>query len=184
MLFLMGRKRFFRPLFALCPLLLGLVPLGCGEGASNSFEVSSSPSTLDADISGNFADEIGTDSSLLVFAYKDLPQDIDPARREPLSVGIVGPDGTFGLSSPPAHKLTIVFLADAANDGVIDRGDQIAILLDPDQQLSNLQQGDQVQLSDLRIDFSFGRAVADSIEVVRGTNPGPAPTVTPIGSAG
>ena len=98
--------------------------------------------------------------------------------------GIVGADGGFVLSSRPAGTLTLVFLADEAQDGVIDRKDSVAVLADPDQQLAELGDGDRVRLVDVVLNFQIKKAVAGGIEVTRSASAAQEPVLTPTSSAG
>ena len=148
--------------------------LGCGEASELSTPSSSRPA---ADISGNLVETGAAESSVLVFAFGDMPADSDLAQHQPTYVGSVGTNGEFILSSPPGGVLTVVFLADAANDGAIDPGDSVAVLTDEAQQLYDLQEGDQVNLVDVHLDFTTRQARADRIDMVRALTP--VPTRTP-----
>lgn len=162
---------------ALCALLL---LLGCGDGDSARFQVSA-PLEMSGGlgISGNLAANGGAANSVLVFTFANLRTEVDPAEEEPICVAIVEEDNKFVFSSQTGDTLTVVFLADDASDGVIDPGDPVAVLLDPDQQLRDLREGDQVNLVDVQLDFTTRHAVAASIEVVRSTPPAAPRTVTP-----
>jgi len=148
---------------------------GCGESQPPSAEPGSAPiaAGAGAEIEGNLApDSVDGEASVLVFAYPG--SEADPTAGEPLSVGVVDPDGSFVLSGLDAQSLTLVFLSDTASDGVIDAKDPVAVLTDPDHQMGGLQAGDRVVLGDVRLEFDHRRAVAEKIELVRAT---PAPVV-------
>ena len=171
-------------LIPLCSAACALASLfGCGDSASSHLETSNSAvvaGPIGVEISGNLAGAGG--GSILVFAFAGLPKGQDPSQAEPLSVGSVGPDGEFLISNPAGEMLTVVFLSDAANDGVIDPGDPVAVLMDPNHQLTDLRDGDRINLSDVQLAFATRRAIAASIEVARA--PAVPPTPTPNTDAG
>lgn len=165
-------------IFLIPVIFLGLV-VGCGD---ESGTVSNLPvaefQTGEIDLSGNIANAPET-QSILVFAFLRSGEN---ASDEPVSVGIVDEQGQFVVSGLPPGQIGVTFLADGANDGVIDRGDPIANLADPDQQLNGLHSGDRVNLADVQLDFAKKRAVADAIEVVHsGDSPVAQSTPTPEG---
>ena len=168
-------------LIALCSLTFA----ACGGGTSQL----ETPGALNA-VSGTLIDgninagEGGLQASVLVFAFADLPERADVTSVVPISVGIVGADGGFVLSSRPAGRLTLVFLADEAQDGVIDHKDSVAVLADPDQQLAELGDGDRVRLVDVVLNFRIKKAIADGIEVTRSESAAQEPVLTPTSSAG
>ncbi len=123
-------------------------------------------------MSGRVA-ERGTRGSVLVFAYIDPSTAEDSPSREPASVGTVAPDGGFDVAVPPSQSLTLMFLADSSNDGAVDEGDPIAVLTSPE--LTALQAGDRVQITDAKIDFTSHRVTA-TIEVTRSASPERTPT--------
>jgi len=147
---------------------------GCG-GSPPRTQSGIAASAAGVEVSGRVVQR-GTRSSILVFAYTDLAPNEEPVGHEPASVATLPPDGTFDLTVPPAAALTLVFLADGANDGVIDGGDPIAVLTGPD--LADLQAGDRVELNDAKIDFA-SRRVAGTIDVSRVTEPARTPTAQP-----
>jgi hypothetical protein len=160
-------------------LSMGLLS-GCGDesGTTNSGFTASESQTAGVEVAGNVAS--GAESqSILVFAFLRSGEE---GGDEPVSVGIVDEEGQFMLSGLPSGKIAITFLADGANDGVIDRGDPIANLPDPDHQLDDLQSGDRVHVTDIHLDFRTKRAVADAIEVTHaGDSEAPQSTPTPEG---
>jgi hypothetical protein len=155
--------------------LIGLLPLaiGCG-GGSHAAGTGFSANQAGVEVAG-YVSQRGTRGSILVFAYTDLTAADDPAAREPASVGTLAPDGRFDVEVPAAATVTLVFLADGSNDGVVDEGDPIALLNSPD--LVDLQAGDRVQIRDAKIDFT-SHLVAATVEVARAA--GPARTPTPV----
>ena len=148
---------------------------GCGGGSrSTGTGVAASAATVE--VAGRVV-ERGTRGSVLVFAYIDLAPGEYPAAREPASIGTVAADGAFDVGVPVGGSLTLVFLADGSNDGVVDGGDPIAVLGGPE--LADLQVGDRVQIGDAKIDFTSHR-VAATIEVARaGGEPARTPTTVP-----
>lgn len=119
----------------------------------------------------------GTKGALLVFAFAGNGKDV--VNAEPLSIATVDPDGQFSFTIPPGPGgLTIAFLADGSNDGAIDGGDPVAILTSP--ALADLAAGDTVQLSDVSLDFSSGKANAGSIDARPVDAAGPARTPTDV----
>ena len=149
---------------------------GCGGGGARTAESGFAGNLAGVDVTGRVADR-GTRGSILVFAYTDLAPNDDPSTHEPASVGTLASDGAFEFGVPPAPSLTLVFLADGANDGAVDQGDPIAVLASPD--LTDLQAGDRVQISDAKIDFR-ARRVAATVEVLRiGAEPSRTPTPAP-----
>lgn len=158
------------------PALL-LLAAGCGGDSTLLGGDVFSTSAPDAvEVSGHLA-SAGTRGSVLVFAFLDLPTGQAPAEREAASLSTVASDGTFLLSVPPTQSLTLVFLADGANDGVIDGGDPVVVLADA--KLSALQAGDTVQIADINLDFGGRKATAGSIEVQRPGEPPRTPTPVP-----
>jgi|SRR5262245_7501080 len=153
---------------------IGILAVGCGGPAPRGAQSGGAASTSAVEVSGR-ASERGTRGPVLVFAYNDLAAGEDPAVREPLSVGTVTQDGGFDLSLPPSATLTLVFLADGSNDGAIDEGDPIALFSSPE--LTDLEAGDRVQITDMHIDFKARRADG-TIEVVRAAGE-PVRTPTP-----
>jgi hypothetical protein len=153
---------------------LAALAAGCG-GSPPHAQSGIAASTAAVDIAGRVVQR-GTRGSVLVFAYTDLAPGDDPAGREPASVATLPPDGAFSASTPPAASLSLVFLADGANDGVIDGGDLIAVLTSPE--LADLQAGDRVELSDVAIDFK-NRRVTATIDVARTHEPERTPTAVP-----
>ncbi len=120
----------------------------------------------------------GTRGPILVFAYTDLAAGEDPAVHEPASLATLGADGSFDLEISPAASLTLVFLADGANDGAVDQGDPIALLRSPD--LADLQAGDQVRVSGVKLDFT-ARRVDAAVQVTRAPVTPQAATAQPTG---
>lgn len=166
--------------FLALSLALGSIP-GCGDETGISSSGSSGSDTLASlesqtgpgvEITGN----VINGESLLVFAFL---RSGDNASDEPVSVGIIDDEGQFTLSGLPAGRIGITFLADGTNDGVIDPGDPIASLADPDQQLQDLHEGDHVHLADVQLDLVHKRAVADVIEVNGASDSAPESTPTP-----
>lgn len=158
------------------PFLL-LLAAGCGESGTLLGGDAFSTSSPDAvEVSGHLA-SAGTRGSVLVYAFLDLPAGEAPAEREAASLATVGTDGTFQLTVPPSQSLTLVFLADGANDGVIDGGDPVVVLADP--KLAALQAGDVVQIADIGLDFGGRKASVGSIEIQRAGEPPRTPTPVP-----
>jgi hypothetical protein len=153
------------------------VSSGCGDeaGTAGGFNVAESQAA-GVELSGNIANAPDS-QSILVFAFLRSGEN---AGDEPVSVGIVDEQGGFILSGLPSGRIGLTFLADGANDGVIDSGDPIAHLADPDRHLDDLQGGDQAHLTDLQLDFRNNRAVAGAIAVTHaGGSAAPESTPTP-----
>jgi hypothetical protein len=168
----------FRSRLALLILLLSFGVLSaCGDGSGTTLEgfAASESQPAGVEITGIVAN-LPESQSLLVFAFLRSGEN---ASDEPVSVGIVDGEGQFALSGLPPGKVSLTFLVDGANDGVIDPGDTITHLVDPDQQLEGLQDSDQVHLLDIHLDFNANRAVADAIEVTRADATAAPPTPTP-----
>jgi hypothetical protein len=152
---------------------------GCGDetGVSSGSSTSLTAPELEVGPGVEVKGNVINGESLLVFAFLRSGEN---ASDEPVSVGIIDEEGRFRLAGLPSGRIGITFLADGANDGVIDDGDPIANLTDPDQLLEDLQSGDRVQVTDVQLDLVSKRAVADSIEVGRAEDSLPAePTPTP-----
>ena len=149
------------------PLAVALA--ACGEGPkSDSVSLGSRVApTSGVEIAGTFAAKTPDFGRLLVFAYANVPPDAAPAELEPASVSAIGPNRDFALSSVPPGNVTILVFADKGSDGAIDPGDPIAILDDPSHQLTALQAGDGVVITDLAFDAAHGKATAGAIEVRR-----------------
>src|SRR3954469_20127577 len=118
-----------RPLRLLLALALCA---GCGGGHSTSSDSGLSATTSAGVEIGGKAIQRGTRGAVLVFAYTDLGPNDDPATHEAATIGIVAADGTFDLVVPGGGTTTLVFLADGANDGVIDPRDATARLSAPE----------------------------------------------------
>jgi hypothetical protein len=151
------------------PLLVFALVLGCGNGDA------SAPARLQAGIGTPEGVEIqgtiaagGPDiQKLLVFAYANAAT----VGSDPASLGAVSLDRSFALSNVPAGDATILFLIDAKNDGVIDPGDSVATLEDPERQLAGLKAGDIVLLQDVTINAAQGKAAAAAITVKHAPGP-------------
>jgi hypothetical protein len=165
-------------LLATSLLLSGLLA-GCGGhspsgSAASSAAVSSDEAAIRGQVTGR-----GTKGALLVFAFAGSGPEVTAG--EPLSIATVDPGGQFSLSIPPGPGgVTLAFLADGANDGVIDGGDPVAVLTSP--ALADLAGGDVVQISDVNLDFTAGKASAGSIDARR-SEAGAALTPTEIAPA-
>ena len=118
----------------------------------------------------------GTKGALLVFALAGADGEV--AARETLSVAAVEADGSFAFTIPPAAVVTLAFLADGANDGVIDGGDPVAVLGGP--ALANLQGGETVVASEISLDFRSGKATAASLDAQRAGAAESTRTPTPV----
>lgn len=154
-------------------LVLSAVAAACGGGSSGG-HTGFAPNTGAIEIAGRVA-IAGAKGSVLLFAYTDLAPADDPAGREPASVSIVNSGGGFDMAVPGSGTVTLVFLADSANDGVIDPRDPTAVLTAPE--LAELQPGDRVQISDATVDFAR-HAVTATIDVLR-SDPPRTPTPVP-----
>jgi len=158
-------------LLALAAACGGPVPQGAPSGGAAS--------PVGVEITGHVADA-GTRGSILVFAYTDIAPGADVSVHEPASVSTLAAGATFDLAVPPCPSLSLVFLADGSNDGVVDEGDPVAVLTGPE--LVDLRDGDRVHVADVRIDFRAHRVTA-TIEVVRAAGGGPEHTPTPVPAA-
>jgi hypothetical protein len=138
--------------FLLVALLLGIA--GCGDAAAPIGD-GGGAAAAEIEILGH-VDSPGTRGSILVFAFSGTPTVAELGGIESASVAALASDGRFALSVPPSDALTIAFLADGSNDGVIDGGDPVVILTDP--RLSKLQVGDGVRISEIALDFGAGQA--------------------------
>lgn len=155
-------------------LSLGLLA-ACG-GSTPPSESGFAASAAGVAVSGLVADR-GTRGSILLYAYTDLGPNGDPVGHEPASVSTLAPDGGFDLSIAPSQSLTLVFLADGSNDGVVDEGDPIAVLSSPE--LVDLQAGDRIHIGDASLDF-HNRRVTATVEVARiDESPPVTPTALP-----
>lgn len=152
------------------------VAAGCGGAGVHESAVGggSNAATGTVEVSGQVIQ--GASGSILVFAYTDLPPSGETAGHEPASIDTVAANGEFALKVPPTAALTLVFLSDSANDGVVDHGDKVAILTGPD--LTDLQSGDRVRIADARIEFAARRVTANNT-VTRSRSPA-AVTPTPV----
>jgi hypothetical protein len=156
---------------------LPLCALACGEGAAPSTE-SGFAAAHEAEVTVNGRVAVpGTKGQLLVFAFAGAGGEV--ADREAAAVSVVDRDGTFALSLSPLDALTLAFLADGANDGVIDGGDPVCVLTAPE--LVELHGGDVVTLADVSLNFSTRQASAAVIEVHRAATPANTPTPVPAG---
>jgi hypothetical protein len=157
--------------------LIGIFAAISACGGPTPRAVQLADSAADVEVTGRVTQR-GTRGSVLVFAYSDLSPTDSPVGREPVSVSALGQDGAFALEAAPGTPLTVVFLADNLNDGVVDDGDPIATLNRPE--LAELQPGDRVRIDDARVDFAAHRVDA-TVEVVR-ASAGPDRTSSPPGS--
>jgi hypothetical protein len=167
-------NRFRRPLpFALLLLAACGSPSGLPQGGAAGATAAS-----EVVVNGHLSAP-GTKGPLLVFALAGNAG--EPADRETLSVAAVDADGDFALTMPPVEAVSFAFLADGANDGVIDGGDPIAVLSGP--ALANLGGGEVVILGDIALDFTAHKATAGSIDVQRAGAPQSTRTPTPVPAA-
>jgi hypothetical protein len=156
-------------LLTLCGLMVS-----CG-GSPPSLESGLEDGAAGVAVSGLVAQK-GTRGSILVFAYSDLEPNEDPVGHEPASLDTLAPDGAFDLSVGPSQTLTLVFLADVSNDGVVDEGDPIAVLNAAE--LADLQTGDRVHVADASLDFHAHRVTA-TVDVARSAEPPSSPSTVP-----
>jgi hypothetical protein len=148
--------------------LLAVALAGCGPESDLDSSPQGAPAAAaraGVQISGTVANEAERYGEMLVFAYLDLASNEPHPQAQAEAIDGVGEEGEFLLSTPPAQRLTIVFLDDKENDGAIDANDPIAVLADPEGQLQGLEEGAEVVLSRVTIDFFRKRAGAASIEV-------------------
>lgn len=160
--------------FLFVPLALAACGDGGGSRSSGTASAHREATATGVEVTGNVASGAPQGGSILVFARTG-------AAAEPSSVGLLGPDGEFTLSALPAGSLELVFLNDTASDGVIDKGDAIAVLANPS--LRGLQEGDRVRAQDVQLDFRSRHATAASIDVAHSSAAAPAPA-TPTPTAG
>jgi hypothetical protein len=156
--------------------------LGCGEGASTVSETNLPAfAPRGIEVTGSLAPE-GIRSTLLVFALVDTGPGTDTtAQEQPPSVGVVNEQGEFVLSGVAPGTISVIFLDDRASDGVIDDGDPIAVLTH--EGLRSLQDGNRVNLVNVRLDFRSQQAIAERVDVIASDpsapTAAPAPTATP-----
>jgi hypothetical protein len=136
-----------------------LTPQPAAGGAAAGVEAESG-----AEILGTVSNH-DPSSNLLVFAYADMPPSQSPVTAEPIDIASVAADGSFLLDDLPAGRVTIVFLHDKANDGVIDVDDPFAVLEDPEARLQPLRDGDHVTIANVSIDTRARQARPESISV-------------------
>ncbi|MGD9765459.1 MAG: hypothetical protein AB7V27_17315 [Candidatus Binatia bacterium] len=155
-------------------ILTALAAGSCGEAGSRSAETAvSGTSGAGVAVNGRVASP-GTKGPLLVFAFAGGEGELSD--REVAALTTVDPHGAFALVTAPSDSLTLAFLADGANDGVIDGGDPIAVLEAPE--LAGLRAGDVVVITDVALNFTNHQASATAIEV-RHASGTPVATHTP-----
>ncbi len=165
-------------------LLCGITLVAaCGDGGSKA-RVATGASVAIAprsgvEVTGNVT-SAARDGSVLVFAVLATTDEAGGRHTESLSVDEIGADGRFELTGLPAGGIVLIFLADKANDGVIDPGDPVAVLTDP--RLGNLAEGDRAVVGDVQLDIVGGQMQVGSIEVTHAEGGEPAPTPTPAPS--
>ena len=150
--------------------------IACGDvprGASSPQGSGGGADTEAVEIHGTVAAGGPDLGKLLVFAYANMAGRTAPGAADPTSLSNVSADRSFSLSSVPPGDATILFLIDAKSDGVIDPGDTVAVLDDPEHALVGLRAGDEVLLQDITIDATHGKAAAVSITVKRAAGAGP-----------
>jgi hypothetical protein len=141
---------------------------GCGEaGPSGTGAVGAGGAFEAVEIRGNVSPGGPAANKLLVFAYANLEGQAAVPSGEPVSMSNVAADRSFALTSVPAGDATVLFLVDAKSDGVIDPGDSVAALDDPEHALTGLKAGDEVVLQDISINVAQGKATAAAINVKR-----------------
>jgi hypothetical protein len=142
--------------------------LGCGDAPAP--ELGRSQAAAGAadtvEIQGTVAPGGPALEKLLVFGYVNGTR----PGGEAASLSAVGPDRSFALTNIPPGDATVLFLIDAKNDGVIDPGDSVAALEDPQHQLRGLKSGDSVFLPDVVINAATAKATA-AITVKQGEAP-------------
>jgi len=90
----------------------------------------------------------------------------------------VNSNGSFSRSSIEPGGETIFFWIDQNGDGMIDPGDQIARLLDPDGELADVTNGETVNVVNSIVDFTAQTATAQ-IFITTTPTPTPTPVTTP-----
>jgi hypothetical protein len=119
-------------------------------------------------------------ADIVVFVFTDL---LDPgifrqySKLRSVAVASDADPMEFRVSQVESGDLTIVFLQDevADPDGMIDVGDPddpadddpFAILDDPDDRLTDVRQGETLEIVEVDIDFNAGTADAEVIRSVR-----------------
>lgn len=154
-----------------CLALLALLSLAACGGSGTNLETGAAASATNEVAIHGFLSSPGTKGPLLVFALAGAGG--DPSEREALSVGTIDPDGRFAFTTPPAEEITLVFLADGSNDGVIDGGDPIAVL--SASSFAGLQGGELITLEQVALDFGARKATAGRVDV---QHPGGVPSST------
>jgi hypothetical protein len=147
-----------------------VMAVGCGDVPPATSATQGGAAAAGVQISGTIAEGITDTDKLLVFVYARHGER-SGAGGEPTSLSNVAPDRSFLLSSVPPGDASILFLIDAKADGVIDPGDSVATLDDPERALLGLQPGDEVILNEVTIRAAQGKATAASITVKRATAP-------------
>jgi len=163
--------------FAAVPALLLLA--ACGGSGTTLSETATADAAREVAVSGTVTAP-GTKGPLLIFALTGADGDV--AARETLSVAAVDADGSFAFTMPPAESFTLAFLADGANDGVIDGGDPVAVLSGP--ALANLRGGETIVAGEVSLDFRAGKATAATLDVQRtgaAAESTRTPTAVPVG---
>jgi len=160
---------------------LAMLGVSCGDPSTRaaSSTAASGFTGDDIQVRGTLAEAAPRAERLLVFAYTSPVGHAVPNAGEPTSLSNIAPDRSFLLSGVPPGDATIMFLIDAKNDGVIDPGDSVATLDDPDHALAGLKPGDEVVIEDVTIPPSQGKAIATSIAVKRAAPAESAPASPP-----
>jgi hypothetical protein len=161
---------------ALVAVLLALSAAACGGPGAPTLGGASSASASGVEIGGQVTAS-GTRGSVLVFAFPGTLTVAALAAEVPLAVATVESDGGFGMTIPPTEAVTLAFLADGSNDGVIDGGDPVVALADA--RLANLPAGSSVHLAAVALDFHAATARAGAIDVHRPGEAAATPTAIP-----
>ncbi len=170
---------------AVLPVLLTLVTAcggghsggGAGGAAAGPGATVAEPAFIPEEVAvTGHVTAAGTKGPLLLFAY--VGAEANPGNAELLSVATIEADGSFAFTVPPIEALTLVFLADGANDGAIDGGDPVAVLTSP--ALANLQGGAQVTIDEVALNFTTHKATAGGLDVRRSGEALRTPTPVPV----
>jgi hypothetical protein len=157
----------------LTAVLLVIVCAGCSDGTIvfvDDDDGSSDTTTVRGNISDLNPQVAGAD--IVVFVFTGLVDDGTFEHFEKQRSVAIASDADpmeFTVTQVANGNVTVVFLQDEASepDGRIDPGDPIATLDDPDEVLSDVKNGETIEITDVDVDFTAGSADAEVIRSIR-----------------
>ena len=133
------------------------------NGAPDTVKVTGNIRDLNPQIAG---------ADLVVFVFTDLVDDgtfQTFTKQRSVAIASDADPFEFTVTQVESGDLTVVFLQDDVGnpDGTIDPGDPIATLADSDNVLDDVRKGENIEITDIDVDFNTGVADPKVIRSVR-----------------